>query len=75
MDYDIINKFLSRKGKVHIYELKKAVQELKSEATTQRMKNVDDEHEKYYYFYDGQVNAYCMCLDLLEDFEKRLENK
>ena len=30
MDYDIINKFLSKKCKLHIYDLKNAIQELKT---------------------------------------------
>ena len=71
MDYDIVNRFLARRGKVQLKDLTNTVAQLKHDAREKRS-NADGEE---YCFYDGQVNAYCLCLDLLENFQKRLENK
>jgi hypothetical protein len=71
MDYDIVNRFLSRRGKVHLDDLISTVSQLKYDSR-EKKSNSDGEE---YCFYDGQVNAYCLCLDLLENFKKRLENK
>lgn len=72
MDCDIINNFLKKKGKLHIFELKNIIYELKNEASKNKIGLSEKaDIEKDYYFYDGEVNAYCICLDLIEELERR----
>lgn len=71
MDYFIMNKFLAKKSKVRLRDLKDTITALKEESRRKR----GNEPTEYYPFYDGQINAYCLCLDLIENFEKRCEVK
>jgi hypothetical protein len=43
--------------------LQELIHELKEEA---RRNKLSSEHDRQYYFYDGEINAYCLCLDLIE---------
>ena len=69
MGYEEVEKILKdNKKHLNINEVLQFIFELKQEASALKRKN--DIDEKQYYFYDGEVNAYCVCLDILEKFAR-----
>lgn len=64
MTQEELQKILKENKKLNINEVFRYIFDLKQETSISKHKNGITENE--YYFYDGEVNAYCVCLDLLK---------
>lgn len=58
-----VQELLRSNQKLTYAALQELIHELKEEA---RQNKTNAEKDREYYFYDGEINAYCLCLDLLE---------
>ena len=58
---------LKSNKKLTANEILETIFQLKQRA---RQNKTNAEKDREYYFYDGEINAYCLCLDLIEKFTR-----
>lgn len=66
METNELQEILQSNERLTIDYLLQIIYELKQDAS--REKHSKEIGEMSYYFYEGEVNAFCICLDLLEKY-------
>ena len=63
-----LKNILKSKKPISFIDLQKVIYDLKLQSY---MDKSDSNTEKEYYFYDGEINAYLNCLDLLKKWKEK----